>query len=460
MSYFSSINIAVSALRAQQYAMSVTGHNIANANTEGYRRQEPVFIAGDPLIAGAGIPTVGAPKVGTGVQVETVQRAQTDFIDGQIRSSTQSLGLWNSKNESLQQVESFLSEPSDSGLSSTLNEFWNAWEDLAATPESQAPRAAVVNSGTTLADQIKKLHSDLVDVQTQANDTINTSVDDINRISHEIAKINSQIRSTSDGNFVTNDLLDRRDLLVEQLSQYAQIETHGDSGADMIVSIGGKALVQGDHAAELTTDIGTEGKTAVKWADDGSDVNFTGGSMNGLLDIRDNVVQGYITSLNSITQAIITNTNEIHSSGKGLDGRVGDFFTGTDASNISVADDLIAKPSSVAASESGTSGDNTIAVQISNLRDSKVFGSETISDKYDAMVSSIASDADEAKLRSGTQDLSLKQLKTQRESVAGVSLDEEMANMIKFQQAYNASARILTTINEMIDTVVNRMGVG
>jgi flagellar hook-associated protein 1 FlgK len=462
MSSFFGLNIAVSALRAQQYAIDVTAHNIANAATPGFHRQEAVFVPGDPLTGSFAMTGLGIPQLGTGVLVQTVRRMQSDYADQQVWMSNQWLGTWSFKNDSLRQVESVISEPGDLGLSTLMDQFWGSWEELSASPESLPARISVVESGVALADRTRTLYRDLRELQTSTDQGIVDNAAQINQLAHEIANINEQVRRSNADGYQPNDLMDRRGLLLDQLSQIARVQVNGASGSELIVSISGKALIQGDHVTEVSVTQGANGWSQLVWADDGSAVQVAGGELAGQLEIRDNVVEGYIQSLNTIAQTIVTRVNALHSTGVTTGGApAGNFFVpGTDASNIAVESSLVAAPDGVATSTTGNPGDNSLALAIASVKDEVLIDGETIGGAYSGLVALIGSNARQAASRTDAHTLSGQQLATQRESIGGVSLDEEMANMVKFQQAYNAAARVFTVIDEMIGTVITGMGVG
>lgn len=460
MGTFSDLNIAVSALQAQQYAISVTGQNIANANTQGYHRQEAIFVSSQPetgTIIGGGI---GNPVLGTGVLIEKVQRAQTDFVDGQVRTTNSENGSWDAKNNTLQQVEPALQEPGDSGISTILNNFWSSWQQLSASPDSEPSRVAVASAGQNLAQSINTLYGNLRSLQTEADNNVASSAGDINQKAKQIAGLNEQITASTAGGYQPNDLIDQRDQLVEDLSKIAGVNVYGTAGSDMIISIGGKALVQGDqvNAVKITQD--ANGRSQISWSDDSSAVNITGGEVKGLMDARDTLLGGYIGSLNQIASSIITKVNAVHSTGTTMSGATaGDFFSGTDASNIAVNPTLLSDPTQISAAQDGTTGDNSVAAAIAGIKTATDTNGQTIGDVYGAFVSTIGADSKDASSQLAVSNASLAQLQTQRESISGVSMDEEMSNMVKFQQGYNSAARIFSTMNDMMDTLINKMGV-
>lgn len=467
MAGFYDLSIAVSALKAQQYGMSVAGQNIANANTTGYHRQEIVFTAASPQtgkILGGGI---GNPVLGSGVLVQTVQRAQTDFLDGEVRNVNQESGSWDALSSNLTQAEAMIQDPdtsnsgSGSGISTQLNNFWNSWQSLSSLPTSESARVSVAETGQNLAQGISTLYQNLASLQNEADKTIASKASDINQTAHQIAELNKQITSSIAGGYQPNDLIDQRDRLVEDLSKDANVTVYGTGGSEMIVSIGGKALVQGDQVNEVKVNQNANGRSQIAWSDDSSAVNITSGEIKGLTDVRDTVLAGYMTTLNTIASSVITQVNAIHSTGTTMSGAPAeDFFTGTDASNIAVNPDLISDPTKVAAAGDGSTGGNSIAKAIASIKSATNANGQTINDVYNTFVSTIGADSKKASDQLSTCSATLKQLNTQRESVSGVSMDEEMTNMVKFQQGYNAAARVFTTMNSMLDTLINNMGVG
>jgi flagellar hook-associated protein 1 FlgK len=440
--------------------MDVTANNIANAGTRGYHRQEAIFLPG--MSISSGISTGGGiPQLGTGVQVESVRRAQTTYIDQQIRMGNQWLGQWSYKNNALKQIESFLTEPGNQGLSASLDRFWNSWSNLATSPESPTARADVVAKGVELSQKFTNLYSNMRSIQTTADQNIADNVAQINSLAHDIAHLNAEIRRSMGVGGQPNELMDRRDLLLDQLSQITRIEASGANAGDLIVSVSGKALVQGDIVTELAVDEGPTGWSIPVWSDDGSAVQVNGGELAAQVATRDVMVQGYIDSLNQVAQTVVERVNAIHSTGINQAGNpAGDFFVpGTDASNLAVNPLLMAAPINVATSTTGVSGGHDVADAIAKLMTEPVINGQSINSVYASLVAHIGSDSREADVRVETHIASLDQLETQRQSTAGVSMDEEMANMVKFQQSYNAAARIFTIIDEMMDTVVNRLGV-
>jgi flagellar hook-associated protein 1 FlgK len=448
----------MSGLRAQQQALDITGHNIANASTEGYHRQEAVMVSGNPLSGAFISSAAGSPQLGTGVLVQSVRRMQSDYVENQVRMANQWLGMWDYKNESLKQVETVLGEPGDGGISSFLDKFWNGWSDL-TTSQSLTSRTAVVEAGNALSNQVRAFYGNIRELQSRADEDIADNAAQINRLASDIASFNEQIWRSEGGGYQPNDLIDRRDILLDQLSQIARIQVSGGGGSEMRVSIYGKTLIQGDQTTEIETSVGAGGWTQLTWGDDHSKVEITGGQLAGQIELRDKTLEDYISSLNSVVRTLVDRVNAIHSTGLTETGQpAGNFFVaGSDASNLAVQ----ATPADVAVADPTPAPDRkTPQQQIADLKAEVQPNGETIGDAYSGLVASIGADAREANARASMYGDSLQQLKMQRESISGVSLDEEMLNMVKYQQAYNAAARVMSVMNDLIDTVINRTGVG
>ncbi|MDO8587056.1 MAG: flagellar hook-associated protein FlgK, partial [Armatimonadota bacterium] len=282
MSFFG-LQVALTGLRAQQQAMNVTAHNIANASTEGFHRQEAALVPGAYISGGFAMVGVGNPQLGTGVMVQRIKRVQSDYIDQQVRNAQNRLGSWDYRKEELAQIESILAEPGDLGLATTMDRFWNAWEELSASPESQSARISVVESGIALSERMRTLYQNLREMQSRADQDIVDNVAQVNRLAYEIANLNDQIKRSVANGFEPNDVLDRRDLLLDQLSRIAGVQISGASGGDLIVAISGRPLVQAGHVNEIGVTQDLSGWSQVVWTSDDSSVRVTGGQLLGQL---------------------------------------------------------------------------------------------------------------------------------------------------------------------------------
>jgi len=451
--------IIQSALSATQQAINVTSNNVANATTPGYRRQEAVLDEISPASDGK-IGSTNFAIIGNGVRLDAVMRAQTNFVDRQLRASNGDSEYSSSLSKSLSQVESCLAEPGTSGISAALDKFWNSWNDLSTSPESPAVRATVISSGQTLANRLNNLYMNIKNAQSGTDDVLTDDVKQINEITHRIGDLNAQITDVLSSGAQPNNMMDQRDQLLDQLSGLVGIQVNGNDQSGIIVSVAGRTIIQGSQVSDLETQTGAGGNLSVCWKSDGTPINLTTGSMKGVLDAR-STMEGYVTNLNTFTQELINRVNTLHSSGMDLTGtQAGNFFAGTDASTIAVDPTILNSPSKLAAAGSTAPGDNSVAVALAGVKDEVMpaLGNVSLTSSYANFVTQIGGDVKKATSDNEVNSLNQKQLTAQRESISGVSMDEEMMNMMKFQQSYSAAARVFSVISSMMDTTINMAG--
>lgn len=458
-STFSGMSLASSGLAAQQAAMNVLGQNIANAANPAYSRQRVVMSSRYLSVGTNGTEPPGF--LGSGVDITSIQRMQNGFVGSQILASNQDLGNSQTGKETLDQIVGLVGEPSDTGISTSLNKFWNAWQDLSTGADSVSSRNALISASKSVTTSLNSLYTKISSLRTQQDQTIRADVDTVNSLATQLAAVNKEIQQAVGAGSAPNDLLDKRDSLLSQLSGLTNVQIHGDGGTNDVISIGGHVLVQGDRAEKLTTGTDVGGHATVLWSEDSSPANITNGEIGGALNLSNNIIPGYLTQLDAVAKGLMTSVNTLHKAGFALDGSPGlDFFTGTGAADIKVNDAISANPSLIAAaSATGAPGDGSMALAIAKLKNTAVVGTATINEAYSSFVSKNATDASDFSNQVTVQTKIQQQLSAQQQSVSGVNIDEEMADMVKYQQAYNASARVLTTMNSMINTLMGQMGV-
>ena len=557
-STFSGLEIGKKALWAQKKSLEVTSHNISNANTEGYSRQEAIQTATSPLsVSGAG-------QMGTGVKVSEVRRVRNEFVDGQIRKESRTKGYWEVKEDSLNEIELIFNEPSDQGVQQTMSDFWSSMQELNNKPESKAVRATVRQRALAVTDTFNHIDTQLNDYRASLDSQVKTTVQDINSHANRIADLNHQIvRIESDGQDA-NDLRDKRTKLINELSESINIQVkENDVGAKRI-SVSGNALVQGDTANELAVQPNPSNDNLydVEWAN-GNEIILKDGRLNGLMEVRDDDISKYRSQLDELANNLISEFNAQHRSGYGLNtvnhvetaqqsdatsalnlqgefdiyvdgtnqgtvtvnsgdslnaiqtkvdavagvnasvnadnqleidgtgskislentsasgndnilreleiGAGQDFFSGNDAGNIDLVSNLktddgiqeIAAAKKMADSNgdgvNDYAGDGSNALDLAELQSAETMdgGTATFSDYYGSNIAQLGVESQRAQRMVDNQDTLLTSLEQQQESISGVSLDEEMSNMIKYQQAYNAAAKIVSTMDELLGTVVN-----
>jgi flagellar hook-associated protein 1 FlgK len=443
ISTFFGLHTALSGILAQQRALDVTTHNITNANTIGYSRQEAVLVA-NPGFTMPGVSTSMTPgQIGTGVDVDSYKRVRDVFIDTQLRAQTMRQGYFAATSDGLDQVELALAEPSDTGINTLLNTFWSAWQDVSNNPENPSTRQALVQAAGNLADAFHSIDDQLTTITSQTTAQAQGTLDDVNALGGQILDLNIQIANAVATGSTPNDLYDQRDQLVDQLAKLGNVSITKGALDVYDVSFGGAALVTGTTAATTLAE---------------SDLtSLTSGKMAGLVALRDTVLPGYRASLDAVASALVTQTNAIHATGFDLNGNTGITFfapTGTTAATIAVNPAVFSDPSMVAAASApGQVGDASVALQVAGLR-----GSSAIDGAYGQLVTRIGSDAKDALRSLSNATLLANSLENRRESVSGVSLDEEMTNLLRFQRGFQASARALNAMDELIDVIVNRMG--
>jgi len=458
LSSFFGIEIAKKALFANQRAQQTVSHNISNANTEGYSRQRVIF---ESTYSSYGFGV--AYQLGTGVKISDINRIRDDFTDRQYRNENSSLGYWDIQSDILKQVEAVFNEPSDIGISSVLNEFWRGLETLAKDPSSQEARETVKERGITVASTINHAFTQLNDIISDINYRISIKVNEINSIANQIAQLNLQIQQTQIGGASAADLMDKRDLLLDELSNLVQFESYEDENGQFTINVGGALLVKGTEHATMEFDtVVNNGK--IMWKEYNSEVRVLKGELKGLLELRDNKIKSYMDQLDTFTQTFVDMFNGIHRKGYNLEGNKEiDFFVYEDH-KLEVNEDIIKNPSLIAAAEdaNGIPGDNRIALELADMRNQRIQidgRTCTIDEYYGSLISKIGVDSQEATRAADSQAFMVSQLDERRKMTSSVSLDEEMTKMIQYLHAFNAASRMVTSVDEMLNTIINRMGV-
>ena len=353
-------------------------------------------------------------------------------------------GLASATKDGLTQVQDALAEPSDHGLNSLLQQYWSSWQDVSNAPENLATRQSLAQNAASLADGFNALGSQLSTIQSQTGQNVLSTIDQVNSIGGRIAQLNDAIMKDTVTGDHPNDLLDQRDLLIDQLSQLGNISVTATTYGQVDVSIGGASLVSGATASTLA---------------ESNMTSLTSGKLAGLITLRDTTIPGYQSQLDTVASTLITATNAQHALGYDLNGNAGGtFFTGTSASTIAIDPALISNPALIAASGNGNVGNADNALSLANIRNQALVGASTIDTAYSQLVTQIGSDTQQAQRDTDTANLLTGSIDDRRQSVSGVSLDEEMTNLVKFQRGYQASARAMSAMDEMIDQLISRTG--
>lgn len=486
MAGFLGLETALRAVQANQKAIEVTGHNIANANTEGYNRQRVQFSETAPFTSPAYNQYTGAGQLGTGVTIEQIVRVRENFTDLMYRANVRGQASWDAKNDVLGRVEGIVAETSGAGLTSQLNEFFYAWQEMSKDPNMNN-RSILLEKSKGLVSFFRDLSGELSQLARDTDRIISGKVSEVNNLAAQIVDLNREIMKVERGRQVqgpngdsivqrennANDLRDKRDLLLDKLAKYGTISVTEDGVTGMVsVTLGDSQLVNGNSGATLTTGTDPQGHVVVK-------ANLGQGEIAGYLEAREVGLKQVQSNLDMLAAELISQVNNLHRQGVDAAGQMGGvFFSGSGAADIDLTAAVAADAKKIAAAKPPAgypavfpaSGDGSNALAIFNLQntlapragglvdpashDSK----QTLAGFWRDTVFSLGLQVKQAKDNGKNQGLLVQQAENKRLEVAGVSLDEEMTNLVKFQHGYNAAARIITVIDEMLETIVNRLG--
>ena len=549
-STFRGLEVSTRSLFAQQTALQTTGHNIANANTNGFTRQVVDLTASRPMEA-VGLMRSNVPgQIGTGVEFEKITRVREKFLDHQFYEENKDLGSWTVRKDTLEKLEAVFNEPSDTGVRQVIEKFWNAWQVLSKEPENVTARAALKENALAMTNTFNHTSKQLSDLSRDLTENISVKVREANTMIGQVARLNAEIFRVEGLGNSANDLRDQRDLLADNLSNIINIKV-SDSVSGYDIRMGNISLVNG---IQVTNTLAMKPSDATVVLPSGvvavEDVVGTGdlisGEVFGMIFSRDNIVPSYQFQINSMVKALVQGDMKVTlpsgtvlppklPAGTELNGVVYDgteiltdsqrvltqdtdiklkglnalhqigytldnppisgvpFFTlkeGTttmNAANIQVNQDIVTKVSNISTSarvltdannqiirdavgnEQVVKGNNVIALTIAGLQNNTysfdetdegipILTNGTFDEFYRAVIGQLGVQTQESTRQGTNQKLLVDQVDSRRQSVSGVSLDEEMSNMIKFQHAYNASARIMTAFDEMLDKVINNMG--
>jgi len=514
LSTFGGLETVRRGMTAQQQALYVTGHNIANANTPGYSRQRVNFVQTPPYPYPSQNRPVIPGQIGTGVEGGTVQRMREEFLDVQYRGENMKFGYWNMRSDALKKMEEIMNEPSEEGLAKTLDRFWQSLQDLAVNPSNSGARSVVRQRGIAVAETFHYLSSSLKSIQNDLKNEMDVTIQAVNSLAEQLNSLNKQIGETEVHGYLPNDLYDERNRLLDELSQYVNIRvTTVPSGGSALKIAEGRftvEIVDKTSGATIGTLVdgrnGTVQKFDVQYKDnvkkEGPVVSFSLGTQTfpTFMNLKENgklgallysygysedggtTVNGLypemLNNLNAMAKAFADEFNKIHASGWSVyeinNGKIDPngptpnrfFVYGTDpnkiAGTLDISDNIKNSLDYIAASQTGQLGDGSNATALAEvkIKPMSIAGSTTtIQNFYESVIGQMAVNAQEAKRLADNSDTLRQSVDERRMSVSSVSLDEEMTNMIKFQHAYNASARMITMIDQMLDKIINNMGI-
>lgn len=496
---FNTLNTANKGLMASQTALHTTGHNISNANTPGFSRQR-VEMKADLAFNYAGV-----GQLGTGVKMESVIRMVNDYVSKQIRQENSTLQEFASKAEVMEQLEVIFNEPSDTSLNTDIGKMFDSWVELSKNPEMLTSKTIVVERSKTLADTFNHMMTQIDALEAETTGMIEKNATDFNATIDKLESLNRQIFNVAVKGNVPNDLLDQRDLLLQDLSSMANIDAEFDQYGRVSVGIGeekdnllkagesAKHLGYSEEVGIVLTDkdgklVDKDGNPIKTENEDIVKIKIGSGEIKGRLSALEDI-EGRRNELANFGITMARAINKVHTSEDG-----GPYIFGFDTKTktLKVNEVLLKDPSLIQAGKGKVSseenedgspvGDGSRALLISRLRNAKINfsdnptfdddfidldnltlkdqdGGNTIGGYYNNIVTSVGISKEHADNMVANQEVLLGQLDLRRESVSGVNIDEEITDLIKFQSAYSANARVISVLTEMLDTLINRTGV-
>lgn len=455
MNLFAGLETSKRSILARQAALQTIQHNLANASTPGYSRQRVELKTTEPYHAPTRMNNSASGQFGSGVEVTGVSRVRNAVLDHNIREQLEVLGNFEKQHAFFAEVQRVFGDPTDHHLRNAIDEFWASLQRLSTNPENHAIRAELIQVGENLAERFQGLYRDLHKLRHDADREIEAIVSNVNGLVQRIADTTGQIMRIQAAGRNPNDLLDERDLLLDELSRIVDIEviTYGKNRFSL--SIGGVTLVQDDKARALSLSTNANGFFDIL-DPNGQLLDIRDGELEGLIVSRDQNIPAFIDKVNDLAASMIAGLNGVHQAGYGLDNTTGiDLFLGTDASDMEFNPLLSANPSMIAAStliDTAGNGDNALAM--ADLFKTPMIDDTTWNNYYEMLIADLGVVAQRAGSAVESQRHIVHSVEQARLSVSGVSIDEEMVEAIQYQHGYNASAQMVRVYDEMLDTII------
>jgi flagellar hook-associated protein 1 FlgK len=485
-STFGSFEIGRRAIHAQQKGVQVTGQNIANANTEGYSRQ---MVHMQALIPPA-VPGVETPP-GYGVAVSDIVRVKSEFYGDQYMKALTAQNYWGGLNKTVNGLEVIFQEPGEMGINAHLSEFFDAWQEVSADPESFAARISLREQVVSLTMVVGDIYERMVDLRVEVFKETETNLNQINSVAREIAELNGKIIYLNSLGKKSNEMLDQRDLRLQELSELLDLRVVQKTNGSIEVFAGDRVLLHDDRCFALKLERNEEGGLEI-FNEIGAKLAINGGELRGLLESHDRILPKYMNAMDEMIFHLVEKVNELHFEGLGLEGGSGiNFFEPLegkigedsvqgacfyfkvngeimeDIKHIAAAGPIASKEVDAGDGVDGNSddlnrpGDGANALRIAQLKGVQIkfiSGDATIQDFFRANMTDLGVEGRESQRMLLTMNEVAIKMKEQLETVSSVSLDDEMLDMIQFQHAYNAASRYLSTLDRMLETLITELG--
>jgi flagellar hook-associated protein 1 len=450
----SALSIIVGALDADQGAISVTTNNLANANTPGYDRQVVQLSENDPIQEGNLI-------FGSGVTLEQAQTVRSNVLQLQLNQETQTSGQLDAFVSGMSQVETLFNETSGTGLQTPLSAFFSSLQQLSTNPSDSSLRVGVISAAQNLATAFNQSSSALTTQQSDLNQSVEQSVGEVNTLTTQVAQLNNQISGLTESGEDPSALIEQRDIVLQNLSNVIGISVIAGNSNNITVTTGnGSPLIVGDQSFALQTQTNTTTGMQDVFSQ-GQDITsqISAGELGGQIQVRDQQIPSVLNQLDTLASSIENAVNTQSVAGYDLNGNPGtNLFTTPPAGVTGAAATMgvaISDPSLVAASSDGTPGSNGNANALAAIANQTIADGETPSDYYSGTVFQIGNAVSNATAEQTAAQQVTQQLQNQIGALSGVSLNEEAANLTKFQQAYDASARVVTIISDLTNEAIN-----
>lgn len=495
---FGGLYISISGIYANKKSLDTISHNIANVDNPNYVRQGAIHAE-----SRYSLDAIKGLQTGTGVDIQQVRQIRDEFLDAKLRNEMATFGYHNTKSEILGEIEVIFNEITSSGLQNVMDDFWNGWSELSKEPDSLTIRGLLYENAVAFTTTVNHISTQLDNLQFNLNKEMLNSVEEVNGILEDIAGLNKDIKLAEgySDNMSANDYRDVRNAKLDRLSELIPITYYENQYSEVVVSLNGRDLINGDYFNPIDIEFNNKGHGQIHWADTGAEIDLEGrGELGGYIDARDTVVVEYRERLNILVGEMASAVNALHELGTDLEGDTDadgiPFFDIGDpndpAATIKV-NSALEDFSKIAISESGAKGDGEIAKAIFDLREANLFknydeyedgyvyeelsvegdhnlenvliaienkeGTMTQDGFYRDLILDLSLERQQSRSMAENQDMLIRQIDGRRQEISSVSLDEEMAEMLKYQHSYIANSRVVNAIDEMIENIVNRMGV-
>lgn len=446
---FGTLSVALSGLRAQQGALEITANNVANANTPGYSRERPDLVEGDPLVT-------DSLTLGSGVILQKAEGLRDPILELRLDQETQQQGRFDATVSAMQQVQVMFNGNGDD-LGTQITNFFNSLQQLSGNPSDLSQRQGVLTAAGNLATAF---HTTVANLQSQRDNldlSVGQTVDQINLYTTQIAQLNAQISGLQNLHQNADTFIDQRNNVIRQLSGLIDVAEVQSNGGLTVTTTSGTPLVAEQQSFSLETQLDASGVNRI--FAQGVDITskITGGKLAGILDARDQEIPQLLSDLDTLASGLTSSLNAAHQAGFDLSGAAGgDLFSPPPAGSGAAAEISVAisDPAKLAASSDGSPGSNGNVTQLLTVQNQAIANGESPTNFYAGIVYRVGTSVANAAAEQDASNQILQQLEDQRSSVSGVSMDEEASNMIQYERAYEAAARVITTIADMTDTAI------